>query len=259
VIMNLCVNARDAMPDGGKLVLAVRNVDLSAAEVEAHPSVKAGPFVVISVADSGHGIPAAIVDRIFDPFFTTKPPTKGTGLGLSTVLGIVRSHGGFIAVTTMPGQGTTFAVHLPAAVDAAGVACSPPVEALPSGNGELILVVDDEEPIRRTMRLVLEQHGYRVLTAGEGAEAVSMFLQNRDSVRLVLTDVMMPVMNGVNLTRALRAVDAHVKVVASSGLTDKESHDELCAAGVNDIIAKPCNAREVLEAVRKQLAPVGEV
>ncbi len=253
VLMNLCVNARDAMPDGGILRLAAQNLELGPADVQPHPQAKPGRFVALSVADSGHGIPAEIVGRIFDPFFTTKPPSKGTGLGLSTVLGIVRSHQGFITVASAPGQGTTFTIHLPAANgDGADPGGAQP-EVLPRGRGELILVVDDEAPIRAATRLTLEKHGYRVLTAGDGAEGLAAFLRNRGTVRLVLTDVMMPVMGGLGLIRALRAANPQIKVVATSGLNDQASYTELKAAGVDDILAKPCGPRELLEVLQAQL------
>jgi len=255
VLMNLCVNARDAMPGGGSLRLAAENRDLGPAEVAPHAPAKPGPFVALSVTDSGQGIPADIVGRIFDPFFTTKPPSKGTGLGLSTVLGIVRSHHGFITVASVPGTGTAFTVHLPAAAREEGGPGAAEPDAPPRGRGELILVVDDEAPIRAATRLTLEKFGYRVLTAADGAEALATFLRNRATVQLVLTDVMMPVMGGLGLIRALRAADPRVKVVATSGLNDQASYAELKAAGVDDILAKPCGPRELLAALHTQLLP----
>jgi signal transduction histidine kinase len=259
VIMNLCVNARDAMPDGGTLSLGARNVELSAADVHAHAPAKPGAHVALSVSDTGEGIAPANIDRIFDPFFTTKALTKGTGLGLSTVLGIIRSHHGFITVTSELGRGTTFAIHLPAAAEAVVVPDPPAADAPPSGHGELILVVDDEEPIRTATRLLLESHGYRVITAGEGAEALASFVENRGDVRLVLTDLMMPVMGGVTLIRALHLLEPGVRVIATSGLTDQNNHAKLADVGVHGLIAKPCDPLDLLVAIRQQLPPANPV
>ena len=253
VLMNLCVNARDAMPDGGSLLLEAKNVELDADDVSDHPPAKAGPHVAITVTDTGQGIEPRIIDRIFDPFFTTKPPTKGTGLGLSTVLGIVRSHQGFTTVSSKVGSGTTFTVFLPSVAPNNLSPFAPADDALPGGHGELILVVDDEEPIRTATSLVLEQHGYRVEMAADGAEALAAFAMNRDVIKLVVTDVMMPVMGGISLVRALRALAPTMKVIATSGLTDQESDAKLKAVGVDGIIAKPCDPLELLSEIRKHL------
>ncbi|MDB6093625.1 MAG: multi-sensor hybrid histidine kinase [Verrucomicrobia bacterium] len=253
VIMNLCVNARDAMPGGGTLSLNVKNVELTAEEVRTHSPAQAGSHVALSITDTGEGISPAIMDRIFDPFFTTKPPTKGTGLGLSTVLGIVRSHQGYTTVASTVGSGTTFTIYLPAAAVDTRLPAPPKAEDLAGGHGELILVVDDEEPILAATRLMLEHYGYRVETAGNGAEALAAFVANREAIKVVITDVMMPVMGGVTLIRALRALAPKLKVLATSGLTDQENDAQLKAAGVNGIIAKPCNPLELLEAIRAQL------
>jgi PAS domain S-box-containing protein len=256
VIMNLCVNARDAMPEGGTLSLEAKNVGLSAADVQAHAPASPGPYVAISVADTGDGIAPGNLDRIFDPFFTTKAPSKGTGLGLSTVLGIVRSHRGFIVVTSKLGHGTVFTIYLPAAADAVSVPTAQATDAPPHGHGELILVVDDEEPIRTATRLILEKHGYRVLTAREGAEGLAIFVENRGDVRLVLTDLMMPVMGGVTLIHALHVLEPAVKVLATSGLTDQEDRAKLEAVGVDGIVPKPCDPIELLKMISQQLSKV---
>jgi CheY-like chemotaxis protein len=173
------------------------------------------------------------------------------------VLGIIRSHDGFVTVASRPGQGTTFTIHLPAALDKVEAAVVPEVDALPRGRGELILVVDDEAPIRAATSIMLERHGYRVLTASEGVEALATFLQNRTAVRLVLTDVVMPVMGGVALTRALRLVEPKLKVIATSGLTDQANQIGLGAAGADRILAKPCDSRELLGAIHTLLSQSG--
>lgn len=253
VIMNLCVNARDAMPEGGILKLAARTVELGDDAVRAHPAAKPGPHVAITVADTGEGIPQEIIERIFDPFFTTKAVGKGTGLGLSTVSGIVRSHAGIVTVESAPGKGTTFTVYLPVAARAASNVTAS-ANALPRERGQLILVVDDEETIRQTTQRLLEQHGYKVVTAGNGTEAIAMFQQHRAGVKLVLTDLMMPMMDGSKLIRALRDMDPKLRVIATSGLTSQEKHAELITAGVDCFLMKPCNPRELLEAIARQLA-----
>jgi PAS domain S-box-containing protein len=254
VIMNLCVNARDAMASGGVLSIGAKLVELNAADVKAHPPAKPGPHVALCVSDTGEGIAPANLDRIFDPFFTTKAPNKGTGLGLSTVIGIIRSHHGFIAVTSALGQGTSFTIYLPAAPKAAALAAAPAADAPPVGHGELILVVDDEEPIRAATRMTLEHNGYRVLTASEGAEALATFVENREDVRLVLTDLMMPVMGGVTLINAIHVLEPAVKVIATSGLTDKENQEKLAAVGVDGTIPKPCAPDELLKMIALHLA-----
>jgi PAS domain S-box-containing protein len=257
VIMNLCVNARDAMPGGGTLSLEARNVELRAADVLAYPPAKPGLHIAVSIKDTGEGIAPANLERIFDPFFTTKAPTKGTGLGLSTVLGIIRSHHGFITVTSKLGRGTMFTVYLPAAVEAIDIPDEPAADAPPRGHGELILVVDDEEPIRTATSLTLESHGYRVLTAGEGAQGLAVFVENREEIRLVLTDLMMPVMGGVTLIHALHVLEPGIKILATSGLTDQENHAKLVALGVDGIITKPCDPTVLLKSIAMQLSKIG--
>lgn len=252
VLMNLCVNARDAMPSGGRLTIEAQNLEVTTDGHHLATELKPGPYVVIGVADTGVGMTPETVARIFEPFFTTKAPGKGTGLGLSTVLGIVRSHGGHVGVYSESGRGSRFNVYLPAR---AGVELTPTAEhaAPASGHGELILVVDDESSIREASRHVLHKSGYRVLVARNGEEALSVALQHAGVLRLVLTDVMMPVMDGIALTRALQALDPGIAVVASSGLEQDEKRDALVALGVREILSKPCAPAELLGAVRRAL------
>ncbi|HWA87325.1 MAG TPA: ATP-binding protein, partial [Opitutus sp.] len=208
VLMNLCVNARDAMPNGGTLTVGGTNVELGPRDLHLHADARCGRYTVLTVADTGRGIPPEISNRIFDPFFTTKEVGRGSGLGLSTAVGILRSHGGFITVWSESGRGTVFRCHLPAAGQSALAALPPPATPAlaPAGSGEVILVVDDEEPVREAIREILELNKYRVLLAADGREAMGRFLEQRENVRLVLTDLMMPVMNGAALVRALRAL-----------------------------------------------------
>ncbi|HVT71508.1 MAG TPA: PAS domain S-box protein [Lacunisphaera sp.] len=254
VLMNLCVNSRDAMPGGGELRLVATNVELDGAAARVHPKARPGKYVVIDVVDTGHGIPPEILDRVFDPFFTTKGIGQGTGLGLSTVLGIVESHGGFVTLQSEPGHGTVFHIHLPA-VDFGGGGVVPAADS-PSlaGGGEMILVVDDEENIGTMTRLVLEQKNYRVLVARDGREALARLVENQDAVRLVITDMMMPVMGGAALIRALRTLRPGLRVIATSGLEqDAAVRKELEQLGVLDVIPKPSPAPLILKAVRTAL------
>jgi len=249
VLMNLCVNARDAMPEGGKLRMHAENSRL--ASPTARPPGKMTPYVTITVSDTGMGIPPGIVDRIFDPFFTTKEVGKGTGLGLSTVMGIVKSHGGFVTVTSEPGKGTVFRVCLPA-TDAVESAIPIPAPAA-GGRGETILLVDDEADIRTSVELFLEQHDYRVLLASNGREALELFMLNQDSIVLVLTDVMMPVMGGPALVHALRAVKPHLPIVAVTGFGEETQAAALAQLGVPDVLMKPCQPDELLRILRRRL------
>lgn len=253
VLMNLCVNARDAMPRGGTLSISAENLRLTEATARLNPLAKPGPYVVVSVADTGEGIPREIIDRIFDPFFTTKPVGQGTGLGLSTVLAIARNHGGFVTVYSEPGRGTVFKVYLPADEEAAAETTDV-VSTAPRGNGEQLLFVDDEEPIREATRHVLEEHGYRVLTATNGEEGVRLFVQNRETVRLVITDMMMPVMGGLDMIRSLRIADDHIRIIATSGLDEVSRRDELSALGVTDVLVKPCEPTHLLRTINRLLS-----
>ncbi len=253
VIMNLCVNARDAMPAGGKLTLSAYHTILRAEDTSIHVAAKPGPYVVLSVADTGEGIPAGLIDRIFEPFFTTKDVGKGTGLGLSTVMGIAKSHGGFITVYSEPGRGSLFKVYLPAG-DAGAVTVPPaPSSPLPSGQNQLVLVVDDEPAIRQAIAQTLERNQYRVVSASDGKDGLTAFLEHRSRIRLVLTDVMMPVMGGVALVRTIRSLEPKQRIIAMSGLNDEDRSDELAELGVDVVLLKPCGPVELLEALHRKL------
>jgi CheY-like chemotaxis protein len=218
VLLNLCVNARDAMPSGGKLTLRADNVTLDEHYVSMHPEASPGPFVRLHVTYTGTGIPDAVRERIFESFFTTKGEDQGTGLGLTTVQGIVRDHQGFITFTSSPGRGTTFVVHLPAVPETEALAETAQSRAsTPRGQGELVLVVDDEPAICDTARRTLERHGYAVLQAHDGIEALAQFSAHQARVRVVVTDFMMPLMDGVTLCRTLRALSPQTPVIVSSG------------------------------------------
>jgi CheY-like chemotaxis protein len=210
--------------------------------------------VIFKVVDTGTGISPEVIDRIFDPFFTTKEVGKGTGLGLSTVLGIVKSHGGFVNVYSEPGKGTTFRVYLPAVT-----ALNPEEEAengeekLPCGNGETILIVEDEPLILAAVRHILEGHGYHVLAARDGVEAMAVFVQNQKRLSAVLMDMMMPVMGGVATIHALNHAAPGLKIIATSGLWSKEQISTLNAMGVKHFLVKPYKIDMLLTTVAKIL------
>ena len=256
VVLNLCINARDAMPDGGRLRLSARNLVLDADCATMMPGTTPGPCVLIEVSDTGSGIPPEIVERIFDPFFTTKGVGQGTGLGLATALGIVTNHGGHISVTSDPGQGATFSIYLPTSVDqrpAAGRAT--PFANPPHGLGECVLVVDDEEAVRCAARTVLEAHGYRILLAADGAEALAVFAENNGNVTALLTDLMMPVMDGMTLIKTLRMTQPDLPILASTGLGEKARVAGLGALNVKLVLNKPYVANALLHAVHEALHP----
>jgi CheY-like chemotaxis protein len=187
--------------------------------------------------------------KIFDPFFTTKEHGQGTGLGLSTVAGIVRSHGGFISVYSELGRGARFKVYLPAIESAFASPASPSRRDLPVGNGELVLVIDDETAIREVARETLNAFGYRVMVAGDGAEAMAVFAAHRDEVKVVITDMMMPYMDGPATIRALRRLDQKVKIIATSGLKAEDKIADAAQLGVKTFLPKPYTAEKLLKTV----------
>lgn len=255
VLMNLCVNARDAMPSGGVITLKSENVFVDENYARMHLEAKPGRFVVITVADTGTGMTPEVMGRIFEPFFTTKDMTKGTGLGLSTALTIVKSHGGFVNVYSEAGKGSQFAIYFPALLvdEASGVFPSHP--DLPSGKGELVLVVDDEDTIRQITRSTLEAFGYRVLTAADGTEAVALYAEHRNKIAVVLTDMLMPFMDGPATIRALLKMDPEVKIIAASGLTAGQRAGEASLEGVKIFLSKPYTAEKLLKALDQVLSP----
>jgi PAS domain S-box-containing protein len=253
-LMNLCVNARDAMSNGGTLTLAAENLTLDEAFAAMMPGAKPGPYICVSVADTGMGIPPEHLDRIFDPFFTTKEIGKGTGLGLATVLGIARGHGGFVRVNSQTGKGTTFELYLPASPEAKAAA-RPKCETLPPrAGGELILVVDDEANVRGVVRRALEKHGYQVATAAEGVEAMGLFAQHRAEIRAVLTDMMMPEMDGPSLVRALRHLEPQLPILGMTGVGEKADIKGLETLDLLVLLTKPFNSAVLLGVLHQALA-----
>lgn len=246
VLLNLCINARDAMSEGGTLHLSVENAEIDAAFSSMAPDAKPGDYAMLSIADTGTGIPREIISKIFDPFFTTKEVGKGTGLGLSTVIGIVRSHDGFVIVDSREGLGTTFKVFLPR--DTAG---TPRQRVLPSteemqGAGATILLVDDETLITKAIAMVLENKGYKVLTAANGNEALALYGKHAKEIAVVLTDMMMPGMDGVALSRTLKEINPRIKILVSTGHASESTQTELHALGVDGILRKPYDARKLV-------------
>lgn len=217
VLLNLCVNARDAMPNGGKLSFVADNVDLAAAEAQSIPEGKPGRFVSVLVSDTGTGMPPEVKAKIFEPFFTTKGEGKGTGIGLSTVVRILQAHGGFLRVDSEVGHGTTFEVFLPCAPEFVTAAAAKTTDSFPRGNGELILLADDEQALCELVAAELTEFGYRVLSAANGAEAVTLYKQNAKDVRVFITDSSMPVMTGPQAIAEIRKLDPKLPVILASG------------------------------------------
>jgi CheY-like chemotaxis protein len=237
------------MPDGGILRILAENLLIDEDYAHINIDAKVGPYIIITVSDTGTGIPPGILDRIFEPFFTTKEHGKGTGLGLSTALGIVKSHGGFITVYTEVGKGTAFKVYLPAITTNETLKAQEHQRELPGGHGELILVVDDEDQIREMTKKTLETHGYRVITANDGKAAIELYTKNRDDIKLVLMDMMMPVMDGSVSIRELRKAYPEVKIIAVSGLTQKDKIAEV-EIQVQAFLAKPYTAEKLLNTIQ---------
>jgi two-component system, cell cycle sensor histidine kinase and response regulator CckA len=257
VLMNLCINARDAMSQGGTLSIYATNRsnlvprgfanDETVARV--HLEANVGNYVEITVADTGTGIQPQLLHRIFDPFFTTKEIGKGTGLGLSAVLGIIKSHGGFLDVQSQVNHGTQIHIYIPASNTPSQP--SQDEAQLPSGQQQLILVVDDEIAIGELIKTILETYNYRVLTANNGAEAIAIYARHRDSIDGVLIDLMMPVMDGLTTVTALHHIDPQLPVVAMSGLSSVEAVDRAKRFGCEYFLAKPYTSSDLLQVIHE--------
>ena len=253
VLMNLCVNARDAMTEGGKLSIEAENLEVDEHYAHLNVGARPGRYVSISVSDSGVGIPDENLSKVFDPFFTTKGHGKGTGLGLSTVAAIVRSHGGFVSLYSEVGRGSHFKICLPAIESVQSPSTQSIRPDLPLGNGELILIVDDESAIREIAREALETFGYVAMTAGDGAEALALFAQRKDDVRCVITDMMMPFLDGVGTIRGLRKLAPDLRIIATSGLKDGGRSSEAAKLGVVTFLQKPYTTEALLKVVAAEL------
>lgn len=250
VLMNMCVNSRDAMPEGGILGISAENLFIDENYARTNIEAKVGPHIAITVSDTGIGIPPELLDKVFEPFFTTKAQGKGTGLGLSTSLGIVKSHSGFIEVNSEVGKGTSFKVYLPSAATT-GMQKIEAQELTPqAGDGEVILVVDDEAPIREVTGAILETNGYKVMKARDGAEAITLYQKNGTKIKVVLVDMAMPVMDGQACIQALRKINPEIKIIAVSGLMEKDSFSKV-AKQVNTFLNKPYKAEELLKTIQE--------
>jgi PAS domain S-box-containing protein len=255
VILNLCVNARDAMPRGGRLVIRVGNQLVDAESARLNFGAKVGPYVVVEVTDTGTGIAESVRAHIFEPFFTTKELGQGTGLGLSTSLGIVKSHEGFITLDSELGKGSTFKVYLPANVSSLQQEQTAFLEpGAPMGNGELILVVDDEAAIRTVAERILTLGGYKVVQACNGVEALAVYGPNMKEIAVVITDMTMPVMDGPALVKALQAVNKNVKIIGSSGLHAPDEQDQPLKSGLKAFLPKPYAALSLLKLMNEVIS-----
>lgn len=258
VLLNLCVNARDAMRHGGTLTLGLQALELDPTFARSIPDAKPGRYVAWRVSDTGSGIPLNILDRIFDPFFTTKGADKGTGLGLSTVLGIVKGHGGFVQVSSQQGQGTTFTVYLPASTPGSGTVAGAPVMELADkglGREETILFVDDEAAVREVARAVLERLNYQPLVATDGADALLQVAAHRTTLAAVITDLHMPHMDGLAFVRELRQTLPDLPVILASGRLEETVWTELLALGVVHRLDKPFTQQQIALVLSEVLGP----
>ena len=256
VLMNLCINARDAMPQGGQLKITATNIVLLENQARQIDGASPGAWLRLTVSDTGTGMTAEVLNRLFEPFFTTKAPGKGTGLGLATVQNIVKSHGGFLTVESIPGRGSHFHIHLPAAsAPEVDVTAEMSPEILPQGRGELVLVADDEAAILEITKATLEFHGYRVLTARDGADAVALFCRHQHEIDLFLTDVNMPYLDGPGAIRAVETLNSRkqVRYVMMSGGPAGLNENELPAELPVRFLAKPFTAKALLGAFDESL------
>ncbi len=254
VLLNVAINARDAMPYGGTLKITAENATVGQKDLPAGTNAKPGSYLKVGIEDSGTGIPPEIVDKIFEPFFTTKERGKGTGLGLSTVHSIVKSHRGYITVCTEIGKGTLFTIYLPA-VEERKSQKTQDLLRIPEGNGETILVVDDEQSILDIMKNTLELYGYRIMTAHNGIEALSIYTREKDRIDVVITDLIMPSLDGMTMARNLRKMNPGVKIITSSGIKIAEA-DSANLGTVNHIfLQKPYTAEKLLSTLQEILYP----
>ena len=249
VLLNLCVNARDAMPHGGRLTLAAGNVTLNEDNLPKNPNAQPGSYVMLTVADTGTGIPPEVLPRIFEPFFTTKAPDKGTGLGLSTVNNIIKHHNGFMEIQTEAGKGTCFRIYFPAVQSADPAENKQMKVALPTGNGELVLVVDDEQAVRELAKTTLENYGYRAITAMNSFLGITCFEQFKDEIKAVVSDTDMPFSNGLDAIRTMQLARPDLRIiVASGGKRNPEYFQNIDMARLTEL-EKPYTVEQLLTAV----------
>jgi CheY-like chemotaxis protein len=256
VLLNLCVNARDAMPEGGSLIIMAENVNIDDEAAARYSEAKPGNYVCVSVADTGKGISAEQMEKIFRPFYTTKSPGKGTGLGLSTSLNIIKNHGGFLVVDSVVGHGTEFKFYLPALMERSPSSPALSSPAMPMGNGESILVVDDEAIVLVIARTALENYGYRVLTASNGLEAISLVNEKARAIDLVITDMVMPHLGGPATVTALRRINPDIKIIAA-GDSEGEAVGPMAQLKMQAFLTKPFTVEKLLKTTQSVLAKTG--
>ena len=252
VLMNLAVNARDAMPEGGKLVIETTNVLIDEEYARSYLEAKPGRYVLLRVSDTGSGMDKETLEHIFEPFYTTKGLGQGTGLGLAMVFGIVKQHQGFINCYSEVGHGTTFKIYLPGII-AETQTDLPVVISIQQGGTETILLVDDEEFIRDLGKRILSKVGYTVLTAYNGKEALEIYRSNKGNISLVMLDLIMPEMGGKPCIEELLKIDPDVKILVASGYSADGPTKEALSNGAKGFVAKPFDMRQVLEMVRKTI------
>jgi len=259
VLMNLSINARDAMPNGGTLAIDLQNVVLNEQEAGLHFRAVPGPYVVLSVKDAGTGISPEIMNQIFDPFFTTKEPGKGTGLGLSSVLSIVKSHDGFIDVHSELGKGTEFKIFLPAKEEKVKEHVAKG-STLPMGHGETVLVVDDEKSLQDLVRATLESRKFKVMTAFDGHEAISIYEKNKNNIDVVLLDMLMPNMNGLTTIPALRRINPNIKIIGMSGsLLENLPSDMSTLVQELPFLQKPFDSEDMVMLVNNEIYGIPKI
>lgn len=255
VLLNLCVNARDAMPDGGTLSLLARSVDVGSVVGAGLKDRQPGSYIVLQVSDTGSGMSQEVMDRIFEPFFSTKEITSGTGLGLSTSFGIVQSHGGFLNVYSEPGRGSVLSAYFPVEQEvAAGLTAKGDADSTPRGEGQWILVVDDEAPIIAVTRQTLESFGYQVMTAANGEEALRIYTGGAPKIDLVLTDMMMPIMDGPALITELERIDPQIKLICASGMNINANLATASSSRPRNFLSKPYGVEVLLAMIHRVLS-----
>jgi two-component system, cell cycle sensor histidine kinase and response regulator CckA len=248
VLMNLCVNARDAMPEGGELTIMAENIILGDEYAKLHPDASGGAYVAMTVADTGIGIQPDLLAQIFEPFFTTKSIGQGTGLGLSTVATIVNNHRGFVDVSSQIGKGSQFRVYLPA-IDRIEIDSAPPNLPELMGNGELILIVDDEPSIREIIGTTIESYGYRSITASNSQQAIDLYTQHHREIHTILLDYMMPGGNPRDTIAKLHSIDPYVRISIVSGLSAHEIAEKNHGNSIENFLAKPFSTHDLLHAL----------
>ncbi|UCG77552.1 MAG: response regulator [Nitrospirota bacterium] len=253
VLANLTLNARDSMPDGGEMTIRLSHIEVNEGDRVPHPDLVPGEWVELDISDTGVGIEQSMIQHIFEPFFTTKEQGKGTGLGLSQVYGIVKQHNGAINVSSTPGKGTEFTIYLPAAHFDRAQAADRSIGTAPEGKGETILVVEDDNEVRGLIGMTLVQLGYKFLAAPSGEDAIRMFNDNDERVKLIITDIVMPGMSGFELGKRLREKYPNVRIIAMSGYPLGIDNDRIAEAGISEMLAKPINITDLAEAVKRNL------